>query len=286
MPTTDNIQPAPPPWKLKATTIYSLAFWTTKEQVDQATAAGLTYSALEAQSSFADSRDGKHLGGVSVIQIIRYSETPVGPYDELVLIPGFHEYTVEEAGGRRATKKNARITRIYVSQEHTCWNGRKNWNVPKHLASFDFRDNVDGSTTIKVFANDTAGDATEASADSKPLFQGTFTSFPYIPAIPSSTSMLKYVGLDATLVQPPLPDGKGSRGELPGTDRWCAVFPAMYSPRTSLGWIDVRQPGEVSSCTQDNFWPGLKPWQLAVKMDDAEIDFGIGMHWDPPRSVS
>lgn len=59
-----------------------------------------------------------------MIQIIRYTESPVGPYDELILSPGFHEYTVEE-NGKRIKKKNARITRIYVSQKYTCWNGRK-----------------------------------------------------------------------------------------------------------------------------------------------------------------
>lgn len=111
---------APPPWKCRAT-IYQLGFRPNKAQIDTANAAGLTYSPLEADSPFADT---KHVGRLGLIQIIRYSDTPVGPYDELILAPGFHEYYVEE-GGKPVKKSNVRITRIYVSQKHTCWNGRK-----------------------------------------------------------------------------------------------------------------------------------------------------------------
>lgn len=119
----NDIEPVPAPWKLKGT-VYSLIFSATKEQIDQATAAGLTYSPLEAASAYADPAGSKPVGGLSMINIIRYTESPAGPYDELILTPGFHEYTVEE-DGRRVTKKNTRVTRIYVSQKYTCWNGRK-----------------------------------------------------------------------------------------------------------------------------------------------------------------
>jgi len=54
-----------------------------------------------------------------MVQIIRYTETPVGPYDEFVLVPGQFEY---EHGGK---KGNAKVSRAYVSQEKTCYNGRK-----------------------------------------------------------------------------------------------------------------------------------------------------------------
>ncbi len=49
-------------------------------------------------------------------QIIRYSETPVGAYDEFALLPGYFD---SPGGG-----KNTRITAIYVSQADTCYNGR------------------------------------------------------------------------------------------------------------------------------------------------------------------
>lgn len=121
----DDIQPVLPPWKLKGT-VYMFPFWTKASDIAEAGKAGITYSPLEAKSAFAASSEdsGKHLGGLSMIQVIRYTESPVGPYDELILAPGSHEYVVEE-NGRRVKKRNLRITRIYVSQKYTCWNGRK-----------------------------------------------------------------------------------------------------------------------------------------------------------------
>lgn len=72
----------------------------------------------------------KYHGGLAMVQIVRYSETPVGPYDELVIMPGDFEVPVlngsgggEGNGGKKKVKKNTRITGIWVSQKDTCWNG-------------------------------------------------------------------------------------------------------------------------------------------------------------------
>ena len=54
-----------------------------------------------------------------MIQIVRYTDTPVGPYDELVLIPG----NFLAPGGKDKGKARMRISRIYVSQTKTCYNG-------------------------------------------------------------------------------------------------------------------------------------------------------------------
>jgi len=66
-----------------------------------------------------------------MIQVIRYTESPVGPYDELILAPGFWKYPFEGRDGKKATKKNIRITRIYVSQKDTCWGGRTSKDIFK-----------------------------------------------------------------------------------------------------------------------------------------------------------
>lgn len=63
-----------------------------------------------------------------MVQVIRYTDTPVGPYDELVVVPGSFGYRRETASGNRKImkeEKNQRATRVYVSQKQTCWNGRK-----------------------------------------------------------------------------------------------------------------------------------------------------------------
>ena len=131
---SENFQSVLPPWKLKGT-IYLFAFWSSKSQVEDA--GSLVYSPLEAGSSFSSTiqEGGRHVGGLSMIQIIRYSASPVGPYDELIISPGAHDYVVEE-NGKRVTKRSVRITRIYVSQKYTCWNGRKSRYPRKsHLKS-------------------------------------------------------------------------------------------------------------------------------------------------------
>lgn len=61
-----------------------------------------------------------------MVQIVRYTETPVGPYDELVFLPGDFDVPVLNGsgeGGKKEVKKNTRITGIWVSQKDTCWNG-------------------------------------------------------------------------------------------------------------------------------------------------------------------
>ena len=153
MDTTTDIEPLPPPWKLRGT-IYTFPFWTNKSEIAAANDAGLTYSPLEANSAFASAEAGKHLGGMSLIQIIRYSESPAGPYDELILSTGSFEYAVEEADGKRVKKRHLRITRIYVSHKSTCWNGRKSKAPP---FSSGPRRNGDGKQEWKISEELTLG---------------------------------------------------------------------------------------------------------------------------------
>lgn len=127
----DPIVPVAAPWKLKGT-VYVLSFWNNKTfpvegkgKTQEVGPPTIAYSPLEAKSSFADpAASGEYLGGLSQVQIIRYTESPVGPYDELIICPGFFAYQKDDDKGNKKTIKNARITRIYVSQKYTCWNGR------------------------------------------------------------------------------------------------------------------------------------------------------------------
>ncbi|KAK5989015.1 hypothetical protein PT974_10513 [Cladobotryum mycophilum] len=239
-------------------------------------AKGLCLLPLEAQSSFATSEASKPVGGLGMVQILRYKDSPVGPYDELLVVPGNFDWTREDPSGKKKTGRNPKISRIYVSQKHTCYNGRLNWNVPKHLARFDWQDSPDGSTTVKVFPHDMSGDLNESQASSVPFFQGTFKPMRYAPRFPFATRWVNYLGFDSTLVMPPLPAGSGSQGELPGTGRrWCSLVPQQYCRRTALGWFDIAQRDEYGRVTgsYENFWPGLGRWQVGMKMEDAELSF-------------
>ena len=56
-----------------------------------------------------------------------YGASPVGPYRELLFIPGAAKF------GRRLLPT---ITKIYVSTQASVDNGRANWGIPKELATF------------------------------------------------------------------------------------------------------------------------------------------------------
>lgn len=75
------------------------------------------YDPLEASHPAWTGKDFK--GGLGMIQVVRYSSTPVGPYEELVIIPG----NFQVSGGSQKGKARMRISRIYVSQKETTYNG-------------------------------------------------------------------------------------------------------------------------------------------------------------------
>ncbi|MCJ1417483.1 hypothetical protein MMC32_003827 [Xylographa parallela] len=294
---------APPPWTLKAT-VYMFAFHVPSKQQLPAFA----YSPLESQSAFSSS--SKFCGGLASVQVIRYTESPVGPYDEMLLVPGNFEYEINE-GGKVARKRNLQVSRIYVSQKLTCYNGRLNWNIPKHLARFSFTSPSPGTTKVEVFPNDTTGDSIESTASMRPFFTGIYSPVSYIPRFPFSTRIAGYLGIDFHLVQPPLPEGNAKDGELPGTTKWCKILPLQYSSKTSMIWVDLKQtvtsakgisaksqPENIAGATGDavamgpgrqadgiysefeNWWPGLGRWQMGLKLENAIVEFGEGKYWD------
>ncbi|CAG9974988.1 unnamed protein product [Clonostachys byssicola] len=272
-----EIEHVPAPWNLKGTA-YILTYWSSTDA--EGKLPSMAYSPLEYASPYASLENGRPLGGISMLQLIRYTESPVGPYDEFIISPGKHEYEVEE-NGATVKASHHRITRIYVSQKYTCWNGRTNWNIPKHLAKFDWTTTSNGEVSVKIYPHDTGDDPSEANPSEAPFFQATFKKVPLLPSFPLSLSILKYLGQDPKLVQPPLPQGNGSLSELPGTDQWSSVDPGQSSPKTSLGWFDIKQ-SEASS--NENFWPGLGRWQLGFVMENSDINFPEGAHWDSPSS--
>ena len=177
-------------------------------------------------------------------------------------------------------------------------NFNPDWNIPKHLARFEFKDLPGNTTSIAVYPHDTENSIDESSPSTAPFFTATYKPISYLPNFPISTSIAKYVGMDLTILQPPLPEGKGAFGELPGTEKWCEVLPLEYSSKTSLGWWDLKQVGNEATerdallasgdgerggkggSGYENWWPGIGRWRIGVKMEDATIDFQAGEHWE------
>ncbi|HCH65982.1 MAG TPA: hypothetical protein DFR83_24485, partial [Deltaproteobacteria bacterium] len=69
------------------------------------------------------------VGGWGAWMLVRYRDSPVGPYDELLYIPGY---------SRRGWRLTWQITKIYVSTEASARAGIRTWGLPKEVAPFAF----------------------------------------------------------------------------------------------------------------------------------------------------
>lgn len=115
------IKHIPPKWALKGD-IYTFSFWTPPSAASSLPEHA--YSPLEGKTSFADETMSRPVGGLSMIQILSYTDSPVGPYDEMLVAPGSFEWERTEPGGEKKRGCNPKITRIYVSTPNSCFNGR------------------------------------------------------------------------------------------------------------------------------------------------------------------
>jgi len=268
-----------------------------------------SYPPLEASSDVIRSEEeqgrGRFRGGMGSVQIVRYRDTPVGPYDELVFIPGFFDTPGGKYGKQ---KKNNRITRIYVSQKDTTWNGRENWNIPKHLARFEFSHptTIPGSASSSTPKTLTVKIYPPSQASTIPFFSATLQPFSWVPSVPFSSRILTSVlGWDLRLVQPPLPEGKGVDGfvgvdgegngdgnELCGTKEWKVTNPSVWGKRGKGMWIlDVKMGliangGEAPDESdggggEDGWFPSVKPLKVGLWVEEATLEFGVPEVLDP-----
>jgi hypothetical protein len=112
----DENQIACAPWKL-AGSGYILLYRFTK--------------AFVAEHGFlADFQKEKFVSGWGAVMLVDYQTSPVGPYHELLFIPGLFSFN---------KKKVFSISKIYVSTQSSVINGIENWGIPKELADFHWR---------------------------------------------------------------------------------------------------------------------------------------------------
>lgn len=111
----------------------------------------------------------KKLKGFGSIMFVDYKTSPVGPYQELLFIPG--KFVVGKL-------KLANISKIYVSTQASVDGGISNWGIPKELADFKIEDIDKKRTKILV--------KKKSEMVASFLFKETF--FP----LPVSTKILKY----------------------------------------------------------------------------------------------
>ena len=65
--------------------------------------------------------------GIGYVMLMDYLDSPVGPYHELLIIPG---------KAQLADQKLRTISKIYVDSVESMFNGRSNWGIPKELTDF------------------------------------------------------------------------------------------------------------------------------------------------------
>ncbi|KAI0071729.1 hypothetical protein K474DRAFT_1712201 [Panus rudis PR-1116 ss-1] len=218
---------APAPWHCEGESFWLCTYL--RPSKDEPYPLPSAFSELEGTSAFADPNvTGKFEGGLAVVMIVRYKVSPVGPYDEILWLPGKFKYPPT---GQSAL----RITRIYVSSKASTYNGRKNWNIPKQVAHFEFTPNPDAKDpTILPYSKVSVASVEDPS---KPFFIVNFKSTRFLSKahIPFNTDHVP--GLDMTFLHPPLPESPiwGNDARV-GTKRWWSLKPLMTG-KAGLMWI-------------------------------------------------
>lgn len=222
-----------------------------------------------------------------------------------MLIPGTFSVPQSSSTPLKIPKKALRIARIYVSQRTTAYNGRLNWNIPKHLARFSFSAPVTPQDaappqhlTVKVFPP-----GTEDGDGVQPFFACKLTPWKWVPALPVNMS---WVPMSLVHAQPPIPEPVGHKRAVAaeiedrkrgvviepydistknevavtaGTDRWCAFDINGKVQRARGCWVEVLKAG-VEGGEEERYWPqGVKPWGLGGWMEDAVLEIENPLEW-------
>ncbi|MEA4909204.1 MAG: acetoacetate decarboxylase family protein [Anaerolineaceae bacterium] len=108
----------------------------------------------------------RFLGGPGFVLLLHYSSSTAGPYDELLFIPGRFDW----AGVPFYT-----VSRILVSTEVSAANGRRNWGLPKEVASFEHSSLARGGERVLV------------QTRAEPVLE--MSARPLGPALPVGTSL-------------------------------------------------------------------------------------------------
>lgn len=127
-----KVAAAPAPWRLQGDAWVLLLSMPKEIQLD----GSFTPEALR----------GREAGGFSAAMVVNYTASNVGPYQEILWIPGTFRF---------ADRKRQSITRIFVSTWESVENGQRNWGIPKDRADFRITAEGDGVEHVVVSKNGT-----------------------------------------------------------------------------------------------------------------------------------
>ena len=104
---------APAPWQLTGNA-YIMVYKFSKEFVEE-------------QGFLEDWQKDAFEGYLGTVMLVNYETSGVGPYFELLFIPGMFDFE---------GKNYFSISKIYVSSDDSVYNGIKNWGIPKEQAEY------------------------------------------------------------------------------------------------------------------------------------------------------
>lgn len=122
-----DVPRAPAPWQLTGDA-YILLLRMPKEM-------------LQKGSFIPGSLRGREVGRYGITMFVDYTDSNVGPYQELLCIPCRFRFGRKVCGS---------ITRIFVSSWESVVNGRLNWGIPKDRADFKRTADESGSEVVTV----------------------------------------------------------------------------------------------------------------------------------------
>ncbi|KAH9961623.1 hypothetical protein BJV74DRAFT_787440 [Russula compacta] len=175
-------------------------------------------------------------GGLTGFVLVRYEDSPIGPYDELIVAAHGFANPYEKS-------TSSRITNIYVSSWQSVWNGRNNWNIPKRFARFEYLSTGSRTSTFKVFLPD---------ADT-PFFAASVTDS-RIPSVPVLSFLLNPI---MRMVQPPLLAGDPPDTYIKSNEEWLSITPT-YHGRWSVAYIRPAE-AELQRYGDGLHFPQIKP---------------------------
>ncbi|KAG7095410.1 hypothetical protein E1B28_006159 [Marasmius oreades] len=206
--------------------------------------------------------------------VVQYDESPVGPYDELIYVPGRFKHKDGSVAFR--------ITRIYVSTKDSTENGRRNWNIPKQVAKFEYTRDPSSpySWSLSVFPV-----PEDPSEDSTPFFSATVRPIPLVTNVlhvPCNTKIIP--GNLFSLTQPPLPKGPLAEEIESGVEitegpqlNKKAKY-AKLSPEVKCKMFLVNMTPELGNGTAVGdgvMFPAVKPWSIAAGVEGFDLTFPV-----------
>ena len=148
--------------------------------------------------------------------------------------------------------------------------GRKNWNVPKAVAHFEFTPNP--KATSPDHLPYTKISLSSPEDPEHPFFAINIIPSRFLPK-PWFPYRSSWTPLDTSLVQPPLPESPTWRedGQV-GTNHWWAIDPLMSGKGTVIWGKGGLEGGKYGD---DVGMPNINPWKMGLWLKDFQLDSPI-----------